>query len=177
MQMIQKSPEVFLVNGPIVEIGEADIEILRNAAKISPKRRARVNAHPDSQDLLHEMVIAIDRESYIRPHKHPVKCESFHIVEGAVDIIVFDDVGEIIHIVPLAERGMPGSFYYRMSKPFFHTLIIKTDLLVTHEITNGPFTADGTVFADFAPAEDDAPAVANYMDNLRERAAKFPRAK
>ncbi len=82
--------------------------------------------------------------SYIRPHKHPGKSEAFHIVEGEVDIVVFKDDGEIDQVVPLGRPGGGRSFYYRMSKPFFHTLIIRSDLLIVHEITNGPFRPQGT---------------------------------
>jgi len=173
MRIVQKSPEVFLANGPISEIAEADIEVLKDAVAASPKRRARINAHTDSTDPLHEMVIALRGDSYIRPHKHPVKSESFHIIEGAVDIVIFDDEGEILRVVSLAERGRTGSFYYRMSKPYFHTLLINSELLIIHETTNGPFTKEGTVFAEFAPADDDLQAAAVYMLDLRRRAHEF----
>ena len=173
MSLTRKSAEVFLADGPISAIGDTDIELLREAARSAPRRRARINAHPDNKDGLHEMFIAIDRDSYIRPHKHPGKSEAFHIVDGAVDIVVFNDDGDIVRVVPLAARGAPGTFYYRMSEPFFHTLIIHSDQLIVHEITNGPFNPEGTVFADFAPPDADAGAVAAYRGELERRAAKF----
>ena len=173
MRVTQKSPEVFVADGPISEIDEADLDLLRDAVKKTPKRRARINAHPDSGDALHEMLIAIEPGSYIRPHKHPAKSESFHIVEGEVDIVVFDDEGQIVRVVPLSARGGKGSFYYRMSQPYFHTLVIKSDLLIVHEITNGPFKPEGTVFAHFAPADGDEQAASAYMDDVRRRAKSF----
>lgn len=179
MSLTQKSPEVFLADGPIATIGPSEIRMLREAVGRTPKKRARINAHPDGNDELHEMMIAIDRSSYIRPHKHPDKSEAFHIVEGAVDIVVFDDAGEITRIVPLSAKGWTkaaaSAFYYRMSKPFFHTLIIRSDLLVVHEITNGPFRPEATVFADFAPPDSDAAAAAHYRLELERRAAAFGR--
>jgi cupin fold WbuC family metalloprotein len=171
MTLTQKSPEVFLAEGPIATIGPEDIAALRAAVGRTAKGRARINAHPDSGDLLHEMVIAIDRRSYIRPHKHPSKSEAFHIVEGAVDIVVFDDSGEIIRVVPLSAPGGAGAFYYRMSEPFFHTLIIRSEILVVHEITNGPFRPEGTVFADFAPPDSDESAASAYQAALARRVA------
>jgi cupin fold WbuC family metalloprotein len=173
MRMIQKSPEVFLANGPVSEIGMAEIELLREAVAKSPKRRARINAHPGSDDLLHEMLIALAGDSYIRPHKHPGKSESFHIIEGAVDIVILDEAGDIQRVVELSAKGGPGSFYYRLSAPLYHTLIIKSDLLIIHEITNGPFKAEGTVFADFAPPDTDMVAASAYMAALAARAAAF----
>lgn len=173
MKLRQKSPEVFLAEGPISEIGRDEIEVLRAAVGATQKRRARINAHPDSSDALHEMMIAIEPGSYIRPHKHPAKSESFHIIEGEVDIIVLDDTGDIRRIVSLGDKDSGKAFYYRMSQPFFHTLIIRSPLLIMHEITNGPFRPEGTVFADFAPPDTDEAAASAYMALLHERAAAF----
>jgi cupin fold WbuC family metalloprotein len=177
MNLTQKSPELFIADGPIATIGADEIAMLREAVGRTPKKRARINAHPHGDDALHEMIIAIDRDSYIRPHKHPGKSEAFHIVEGAVDIVIFDDAGGIVRIVPLSAKGAAGgksnTFYYRMSEPFFHTLIIRSDLLVVHEITNGPFRPEATVFADFAPPDSDTVAAARYQGDLERRAAAF----
>ena len=171
MTLVQKSPEVFLAEGPIAAVGPAEIDMLKAAVKASPKRRARINAHPDGEDALHEMIIAIDASSYIRPHKHPSKSEAFHIVEGEVDIVVFNDDGGIDRIVELGAPGSRRPFYYRMSNAFFHTLIIRSDLLVVHEITNGPFRPSATVFADFAPDDREADQAEAYQAELVRRVA------
>ena len=44
------------------------------------------------------------------------------------------------------------TFYYRMQKPFFHTLIIKSDSLF-QEITSGPFDPKDTLKAKWSPDE------------------------
>jgi cupin fold WbuC family metalloprotein len=171
MALVQKSPEVFLAEGPIAAVGEGEIARLKAAVKASSKGRARINAHPDGNDALHEMIIAIDASSYIRPHKHPGKSEAFHIIEGEVDIIVFKDNGEIDCVVPLGAPGGGRSFYYRMSKPFFHTLVIRSDILIVHEITNGPFRPEATIFADFAPDDSDTVRAEAYQADLVRRVA------
>ncbi len=154
MKLIKKTADLHVALGPIASIGHAEIEYLRSELVANAKGRVRINIHPDSADTLHEMFIAISPDSYIRPHKHPNKSEAFHIVHGEVDIVVFEDDGSIAQIVKLAARSDTNPFYYRMSKPFFHTLIIRSEVLVVHEITNGPFVKDGTTFAEFAPSED-----------------------
>jgi cupin fold WbuC family metalloprotein len=171
MALVRQSPEVFLAEGPIATIGAEDIEVLRQAVRKTPKRRVRINAHPGSDDKLHEMIIAIEPGSYIRPHKHPGKSEAFHIIEGQVDIVVFSEAGEVERIVSLAAKGGRHPFYYRMSTPHFHTLIIRSDLLVVHEITNGPFLPTGTIYAAFAPEEGDTASAAIFQTNLIKRVA------
>jgi hypothetical protein len=58
-----------------------------------------------------------------------------------------------------------------MSNAFFHTLIIRSDVLVVHEITNGPFRPTATVFADFAPEDSDVAKAAAYQAELVRRVA------
>jgi cupin fold WbuC family metalloprotein len=169
MALIQQSPEVFSAEGPIATIGPDDIVVLRAAVARSAKRRVRINMHPSSADALHEMMIAIERGSYIRPHKHPGKSEAFHIIEGRVDIVVFNDAGDIERVISLEAKGGRHPFYYRMSETRFHTLVIHSDLLVVHEITNGPFRPEDTVYATFAPDEADVAGAAAFQAALVER--------
>ena len=170
MNLIKKTADVFVAPGPISSIGKSEIEFLRSELVDNAKGRVRINLHPDSADNLHEMFIAIRPDSYIRPHKHPRKSEAFHVVHGEVDIVIFEDDGRIAQIVKLAARSETSPFYYRMSKPFFHTLIIRSDLLVVHEITNGPFVRDETTFADFAPLEEAGlQAITNWQQELSVR--------
>ena len=170
MNLIKKTADVYMAPGPIASIGHEEIDYLRSELAGNAKGRVRINLHPDNADTLHEMFIAIRPDSYIRPHKHPHKSEAFHIVYGEVDIVIFEDDGSIRQVVPLAAGSSSTAFYYRMSKPFFHTLMIKSDLLVVHEITNGPFVKDGTAFAGFAPAEDaDLNAINAWQRQLSDR--------
>jgi hypothetical protein len=58
-----------------------------------------------------------------------------------------------------------------MSNAFFHTLIIRSDLLIVHEITNGPFRPAATVFADFAPDDRETDKAEAYQAELVRRVA------
>ena len=88
--------EVFIVNTPIVRFGSEHISFLKKQASMNERKRARICAHLKNEDTLHEMLIVIYNDSYIRPHKHQNKIESFHIIEGCADVVVFDDEGKII---------------------------------------------------------------------------------
>ncbi len=169
MKLRNKDASVFVMESAISYISDRELAILRDAATNAPRRRARINLHPDDADPLHEMIIAVGRGSYIRPHRHPGKSESFHLIEGTVDVVVFDDAGAITQVISLEARRGEAPFYYRMSRPFFHTIIIRSDLLIMHEVTNGPFRSGAAVYAPFAPEEDDLAAVAAYMSELTKR--------
>src|SRR5580692_2291097 len=86
MQFIKKSPEVYLSQAEIATISHKEIDFLKAAVNETPLKRVRINLHPSSDDGLHEMFIAIQKGSYIRPHKHPSKSEAFHAVHGSAQI-------------------------------------------------------------------------------------------
>ena len=175
MNLRKVNDEVFIALDPIVKFGGEEIAFLKQTARASPRKRARICAHKTNEDALHEMIIAISAASYIHPHKHLGKSESFHIVEGEVDVAVFDDAGAIVDVIALGAMGSGRRFYYRLSESAFHTLLIRTDFLVVHEVTNGPFHRERTVLAPFAPPEDQHDAARDYMALVAEQVEKFRR--
>ena len=165
--------EVLQADEPIVRVTASDIEMLNRKALANERKRIRLCAHSGIDDSLHEMLIVHGREAYVRPHKHPGKTESVHIIEGTVDVIVFDDEGRIREIIRMGEIGSGLHFYYRMSKPIFHTLLIRSDVLVFHETTNGPFRRSDTVFAPWAPDDGNPEACIQYMREVARAARAF----
>lgn len=167
--------DVFVARGPIVCFGDEELAFLRQQAARSPRRRARICAHRANEDALHEMIIAITAESYIHPHMHVGKSESLHIVEGGVDVIIFNDAGGITDLVALGAPDSGRSFFYRMSESRYHTLLIRTGMLIVHEVTNGPFDRGQTVLAPFAPREEDREAARTYTTLLAEEVSRHLR--
>ncbi len=175
IEVRQINQEVFVAKESIVSFGNEESEFVKNAAIKSGRRRARICAHQANDDLLHEMLIAITPGSYIHPHRHLQKSESFHIVEGIVDIIVFNENGDITNLIELGQHGSERSFFYRMSESLFHTLHIKSEILVMHEVTNGPFQDSMSILAAFAPHESDLSAVKSYLEVLFQQIEVFKR--
>ena len=156
--------EVFLATDPIVRFDCRAVEFIKEKAFSNKRGRARICAHKSNDDSLHEMLIAIRSDSYIRPHRHHDKVESFHLIEGRADIVILNAEGGVIDVIKL---GADNNFYYRLDAPHYHTLLIHSPILVIHEITNGPFTSAASDFAAFAPAEEDRNVV-EYMASLKQ---------
>jgi cupin fold WbuC family metalloprotein len=159
--------EVFVATGGIVRVSAEDVTFLAAQARGNARKRARLCAHPGSQDRLHEMLIVLARETYIRPHRHANKSESFHVVEGELDVVIFNDDGAVREVVRMGDYRSGKVFFYRLMEPCYHTVLINTPAALFHETTNGPFDRADTEFAPWAPAEGD-PAGAAYTDNLRD---------
>lgn len=146
--------EVLISNEDMVHVDELDLKNLKRGALHNERKRIRLCTHKSIDDPLHEMFIVHTKNVYVRPHKHVEKSESFHIIEGLVDVVLFDDDGNIIKIIKMGDYRSGLKFYQRLSKSYFHTLIIKSKILVFHEITSGPFKREDTVFPPWAPPDD-----------------------
>ncbi len=165
--------EVFIAHDDIVIIGDEELSFIKAKALESPKHRARICVHENSKDPLHEMFIALSKQVYIRPHRHNQKSESFHIIEGEVDVVLFEDDGQIHKIISLGPVNTDHTFFYRLNSPRYHTLIVKSDMLVMHEVTNGPFDRKLAEFASFSPEEGEPEAVAKYSQQLAQQVAQL----
>lgn len=167
------NPEVVVSDEPIVRVSQEYMETLKERARQNPRRRIRLCAHPSVNDLLHEMLIVHEKGTYVRPHKHLNKTESVHIIEGLVDVVVFDDDGNITDVMQMGDYKSGGNFYYRMQYPYFHTLLIHSDILLFHEVTNGPFDRNNIVFASWAPLETDIESNRSFLDKISDGVKKF----
>ena len=61
-------------------------------------------------------------------------------------------------------------FYYRVAESLYHTLLIRSEAAVFHEITNGPFRPGDTEFAPWAPAESDAEGIEHHVSETTLKA-------
>lgn len=163
------NPEVLYSESAITVTDRSDIDLFKKLSSRNQRKRIRLCAHVEPNDLLHEMLIVHERGAYVRPHKHPGKTESTHIIEGLVDVVVFDDEGRIESVIRMGDYASGKTFYYRMAIPVFHALIIRSDVLVFHETTNGPFDRRDTIFAPWAPEDSDVNFASDFLADLDDR--------
>jgi len=160
-----ESAEVLYPEEDVVVIAAADLQELKRLALLNPRQRVRLCAHRSPNDRLHEMFIVHTRDCYVRPHKHLGKAESMAILEGEADVVLFHEDGSIRQIIPMGAPDSEKVFYQRLSEPIYHSLIIRTEFLVFHESTEGPFLRENTIFPDWAPAEQ-GDAAKKFIDRI-----------
>jgi len=144
---------VFYNSDVVVEVGEAWYERLKRSAYEADMKRARLCLHRDPEDVLHEMVIVFHRDTLVRPHRHHGKSESFHVIFGELDVILYDEAGRPVRAVRLGDPGNGRSLMYRLSGPLWHSVVVHSEYAAIHEVTNGPFRVEENDFAPWAPTE------------------------
>ena len=159
--------EVLFANQPRIAVDRELIVMLKGRAATNPRKRMRLCAHQHVGEALHEMFVVHTKETYVRPHKHP-GAESFHVIEGLVDVVLLDDEGRLTQAIQMGDYASGRPFFHRLSKPCFHTLIIRSDVIVFHEAKHGPFQPSDTVFPTWAPDGTDAQAAQTYLERLSQ---------
>ena len=161
--------EVFYAEDRVIRVRSSDVQWLKKQAGGNLRERARLCTHRNTEDLLHEMFIVLSRDTYIRPHKHLGKPESFHVIEGTVDVVVFDENGGVNEVIRMGNYESGMAFYYRILDPLYHTLLIRSNVLVFHETTTGPFKLADTAFAPWSPEVDDKNACKAFVSALSNK--------
>ena len=141
------------------------LDELAARAAASPRRRAHLNVHADAADLVQRFFVAVDRDSYIRPHRHLSKAELAIVVRGTFEVITFDEQGGITGRQTVgAGTSLLG---FEMPRATWHTLIAREDGSTFLEVKEGPYDpATASEFAPWSPAEGD-PACAAFLQRLR----------
>ncbi|WP_281267877.1 WbuC family cupin fold metalloprotein [Helicobacter valdiviensis] len=142
-------------------IGKKHIEFL---CKMVRKRRqsCRICLHNDSEDTLHNMIIAHPKNIYIRPHKNPYNAKAYHIIKGAMRIIGIEDNGNKIFDLVINKKHK----VLRLEPNVYLLLIPKTNIVVFQEIALGPFRREGEnsqVYAPFSPEDTNQIAVKHFI--------------
>ncbi|KKL22706.1 hypothetical protein LCGC14_2432770, partial [marine sediment metagenome] len=88
---------------PARKVNRAVIEGLKAKALALPGSGARLCLHRDQTDAVQEMIIVHRKGAYVRPHRHDGQTESFHVLEGRMLVVIFDDEGNVTdrqHVAP-----------------------------------------------------------------------------
>lgn len=127
---------------------------LSERAKNTPRRRAHHNLHPSLTDPIQRLCVAIEPESYVRPHRHgePATMELFLLLRGAARVLCFDEEGRVNEIVTLAAQGPRVAV--EIPESTWHTVVALTSGTIFFEIKRGPYVPPTVEnLAAWAPAE------------------------
>lgn len=145
-------------------ISSAMFEEVAARAEASPRLRMNYNFHSGPGDNPHRFLNVLVKGTYIRPHRHlaPPKAESFLVLEGAAEVILFNDDGAIMARHRLGHQGDGRVWGIDIPAGLWHTIMPRTARVVCYEVKPGPWIPGADKeFAEWAPAEDD-PAASAY---------------
>jgi cupin fold WbuC family metalloprotein len=139
-------------------------EDVSRRAEGTARRRLNHNFHSGAGDNPHRFLNVLLRGTYVRPHRHldPPKSETFVVLEGRAEVLIFNDDGTVASRHPLGEETLGID----LGPGIWHTVLALSDRVICFEVKPGPWApASDKEFASWAPPEGD-PAVSGYLESL-----------
>ena len=164
----KENNEVLYSSESFVSLNGDDLNQMKQIAKLNDRHRIRICTHQSIEDNVHEMIIYHPKDTYVPPHMHIGKDESFHLISGKIKLILFNENGKISKVLEMGEHKTGKAFYYRIPAGTYHTQIFKQDTFF-HEVTRGPFDKKDSIIATWAPDENDSLLVEEYLKKIKNR--------
>ena len=124
------------------------ISLIKDDCISNKKKRSRINFHQSPSDYVQEMIIAMHINTDIPVHRHINKCESFHLIEGRVCVVLFkENSSQIFEEIILDSTKRP---FYRLNTNIDHLVIPLSLITIIHETTEGPFNTESSIIPEWS---------------------------
>jgi cupin fold WbuC family metalloprotein len=140
------------------QLNNTMLDALSQQAKQSPRLRANQNFHTELSDPIQRLAIAMEPDTFVRPHRHAQTWELLTALRGRFVVLLFDDAGFVTSRILLGEDCSVIEFPANT----WHAVLSLDSGGVIFEVKQGPYTPFSPV--DFAPwgSEDSAQMNAWY---------------
>lgn len=88
----------------IKQITHENLTQLAAKASASARLRTNFNLHPDVNDPVQRLAVTMDKESYVRIHRHPHTWELLSTLTGRLVVLIYNSAGEITDRLVLGEE-------------------------------------------------------------------------
>ncbi|ODN41732.1 WbuC family cupin fold metalloprotein [Piscirickettsia litoralis] len=141
------------------------LQSLSAKAASLPRKRINLNFHTDDHAPCHRLLIAIEPNSYVRPHCHADhnKDETMLVLQGRLGLIYFDQDGTVTKTFVLSPNETIGT---TIPHGQLHSVIALEAGTVFFESKAGPYQPpQKNEISTFAPAEN-TPKATDYLQKL-----------
>lgn len=133
----------------IATINDNLIKVLERETYFTEKKRARVCFHSDQNSSTHVMLIALAKESVIKPHSHGKFDEFYHVLKGGLEIAIYNIKGEVQRSIDLSPDGITKPSFCKMPANIIHSVKSTGSIAIYLEVTEGPFNVSNTNYYTF----------------------------
>jgi cupin fold WbuC family metalloprotein len=138
-------------------------------AQNSDRLRTNLNIHETPDAQVQRFFLAFEPDTYIRPHRHPEthKWELFIVLEGELELLLFNDAGEITERIPLSADACR---VVEIPPNTWHSYVCLQSGTLALEVKQGGYlpTAEQDYLA-MSPAEN-TPEVSAYIESIKKSA-------
>jgi cupin fold WbuC family metalloprotein len=109
-------------------------------AKQSERLRMNFNIHKQLDDPVNRMLNALEPGTVIPVHRHlhPYKTESFVVLRGELEVLIYDDERKLVNRITL--NPVKGNYGIDIPGEVWHSMEVKEKDTVIYETKIGPYT-------------------------------------
>ena len=127
------------------QLNDTMLDALSQQARHSPRLRANQNLHEELSDTIHRLAIAMEPDTYVRPHRHAHTWELLTALRGRFVVLLFDEAGVVTSRTVLGEECRVIEFPANT----WHAVLSLDSGGVIFEVKRGPYAP--LTDKDFAP--------------------------
>lgn len=148
-------------------ITEELLDAVTSQAKESPRLRMNYNLHASMDAPIHRLLNALEPETYLPPHRHADKEETYLVLRGSLMAFFYDDAGNVTEKVRL--NPLEGKYGLEIPPKTWHSIVVLESGTVIFEIKKGPYQPlPPEDLAPWAPQASDKEEVKAFMRRMLE---------
>ena len=145
-----------------IEAGKAELQ-----AKEKSRLRMNYNFHASMDAPIHRLLNALEPGTYLPPHRHTDKEETYLVLRGSLLAFFYDDAGNVTDKVCL--NPSEGKYGLEIPSNTWHSIIALESGTVIFEIKKGPYQPlPSEDLASWAPQTSDVEGIKAFMKRMLE---------
>lgn len=148
-------------------ITEELLDVVTSQAKENPRLRMNYNFHATMDAPIHRLLNALEPGTYLPPHRHRDKEETYLVLRGSLLAFFYDEAGNVTEKVLL--NPLEGKYGLEIPPCTWHSIVALESGTVIFEIKKGPYSPlSPEDLASWAPAASDEQGAKAFMKRMLE---------
>ena len=148
-------------------ISEELLDGVTHDAQENSRLRMNYNFHESLDAPIHRLLNAMEPGTYLPPHRHVDKEETYIVLRGSLIAFFYDDMGNVTEKVNLNPSA--GMYGVEIPSGTWHSIVVLESGTVIFEIKSGPYKPlPPEDVAPWAPAPSDVEGAAIFMKRILE---------
>lgn len=148
-------------------ITEELLDAVTSQAKENPRLRMNYNFHATMDAPIHRLLNALEPGTYLPPHRHRDKEETYLVLRGSLLAFFYDEAGDVTEKVLL--NPSEGKYGLEIPPCTWHSIVALESGTVIFEIKKGPYSPlSPEDLASWAPAASDEEGAKGFMKRMLE---------
>lgn len=148
-------------------ITEELLDSVTSRAIENSRLRMNYNFHTSMDEPIHRMLNALEPGTYLPPHRHSDKEETYLVLRGSLWVFFYDELGNVTEKARL--NPSEGNYGLEIPPGTWHSIIVLESGTVIFELKKGPYQPlSPEDVASWAPASSDIEGAEAFKKRMLE---------